>query len=98
MTNVAEKIASFKERQAEIMKLDAQYNIKVDELKQDCENRIDAIKTEFEVKKAELSAEPSKAIEQYKADLKAEFGVTDGERANILDIVQLIDRVSARND
>lgn len=95
MTQLLEKIAVFKDRQKAIMQLNAQFVAKCDEFAAECETRISAIKTEFEVKKAELGQEFEKAKESYKADLKTEFGVTDGESANILDLVQLIHRVSS---
>lgn len=96
MTELKEKISSFKARQQKIMQLSAQYVAKVDEISTECQNRIDAIKTEFETRKAEASSEFEKEKDSYKADLKTAFGVTDGESANILDLVQLIGRVAGK--
>lgn len=95
MSNLDEKIASFKDKQAEIMKLHEQYRVEMDKVTQDCESRIEAIKTEHEVKKAELSQGVDKAKADYKAAVKDAFGVTDGETINVLDMVQFIQRVSA---
>lgn len=94
MTGIIDTIESFKVRQQTILDLNVEFVKKSDEFGEDCQSRIEAIKTEFEVKKAELGAEFEKAKASYKADLKAAFGVTDGESANILDLVQLIYRVA----
>lgn len=92
--NILETIESFKARQKIILDLNAEFVKRADEFGEECQSRIEAIKTEFEVKKAELGAEFEKAKEAYKSDMKAAFGVTDGENANILDLVQLIHRVA----
>ena len=95
MTDVASKIASFKERQSQILALSAEFEEASGALADDCQGRIDAIKTEFEVKKAELASELEKAKEAYKADVKAAFGVTDGEPLNIVQMVEFIHRVAS---
>ena len=94
MTDILQVIESFKSRQQTILDLNAAFIKEADAFGEECQARIDAIKAEFETKKAELGAEFEKAKTSYKADLKAAFGVTDGESANILDLVQLIHRVS----
>ena len=93
MTELTEKVAEFKARQQQIIDLNTEYVKAVDAFGDDCQARTDAIKSEFEAKKAELGVEFEKAKQSYKADLKATFGVTDGKNANILDLVQLIHRV-----
>lgn len=98
MTNISEKVESFKSRQKVIMDLNDAYNKATEAFAEECQSKIDAIKAEFETKKAELGVEFEKAKESYKVDLKSEFGVTDGENANILDLVQLIRRVAGLND
>jgi hypothetical protein len=90
------KITDFKLRQAKIVAMHADLQAKLQRFGQDCESRMEAIKTEFEARKAEWSADLEKEKESYKADLKAVFGVTDGESANILDLVQLIVKVTSQ--
>lgn len=98
MTDIEVTIASFKARQQTILDLNAEFIKQADAFGEECQSRIEAIKTEFEVKKAELGAEFEKAKASYKADMKTAFGVTDGESANILDLVQLIRRVTVPED
>jgi Skp family chaperone for outer membrane proteins len=93
MITLVDKIAEFKARQKKIMELHAEFVAKSDAFGAECESRMEAIKTEYEVKKAELAAEFEKEKAFYKADLKAQFGITDGDQANILDVVELILRV-----
>lgn len=60
MSQLAEKISYFQTKQAEILELNRQ----------------------LEVKKQE-----------YKAEMKAAFGIADGEPANVLEIVEAIQKV-----
>lgn len=98
MSELSDKVASFKERQTNIMILHDEMTKAVNALGDQCQERVNAINTEFEVKKAEFGQALEAAKTSYKADLKEAFGVTDGESANILDLVQLIHRLAPRND
>jgi uncharacterized small protein (DUF1192 family) len=92
--SVSDKVQEFKARQTKIIGLNDEYNQAMDKVNTEFDDRLAALKNEFELKKAETSAELDKETAAYKADMKAAFGVTDGERTNILDVVELITRVA----
>lgn len=92
----AEQVKAFREKQSKIMELHKAYEEAVNKVGADCESRIEAIKTEYEVKKAELGQELERAKSEYKAAVKAAFGVTDGETINVIDMVEFISRVTGQ--
>lgn len=78
-----EQISYFKAKQEEIMRLSVEFEKKRHEI----ETRANA-----ELESAQFPLRD--AGEKYRAEMKAVFGVTDGERINVLDVVELIDKVS----
>lgn len=52
--------------------------------------------THFETLQKEIieaNANLEKKMEQYRAELKATFGITDGEKMNVLDMIKAISKV-----
>lgn len=79
---LSQKIEGFRERQKEIMVLDAQVGEKRRELQ-----------AEFEQKDAELQKELREKLKSYKDDMRAAFGIADGDNANVLDFMAAIEKV-----
>tara|TARA_R110000868_G_scaffold62962_3_gene189948 strand:- start:5712 stop:5903 length:192 start_codon:yes stop_codon:yes gene_type:complete len=51
---------------------------------------------DFETKQAviiEKSADLERLMQEYKAELKAKFGITDGEKMNVLDVIKAMAKV-----
>lgn len=84
-----EKIKAFQVRRDKIVALETQVNAD--------KKMLDAWVTTTELcKKWQAKAEElNKEIELYKADQKAAFGIADGERSDILAMVQAIKKVSS---
>jgi uncharacterized small protein (DUF1192 family) len=92
--SVSDKVQEFKARQTKIIAINDAFNEKMEVLGAEFDEKVNALKSEFELKKAEISTELDKETAAYKADLKAAFGVTDGEKLNVLDMVEMINRIS----
>lgn len=82
MSTLTEKLDYFKGKQKKIL-----------EMSEDFEKKKAEVVSEANAKLAELAAPLEKAKEEYKAELKAFAGVTDGERINVLDVIEMVGRV-----
>ncbi len=90
MNPVQEKITYFKQKQAEIVTLNAEFEARRREIVEQYETATKILKEEAE-QKLQTAEQPLKeAGEKYKAELKAFAGITDGERSNVLDLIQTI--------
>lgn len=79
MENLHEKINYFNKKKGEIYLA-----------KQQADSEADKIRSEAEGKIGELYMPVRKMAEEYKAEMKAWAGVTDGESADILSTIELI--------
>ena len=86
MTTLEETLSYFKKKQDEIIGLHGEYAQKKEALEKE-------IETFVENKKRELNPLESKlneATAKYKAEMKSQFGIADGENANVLQLVEAI--------
>lgn len=89
-----DKIDEFRDRQVKMIELAKECNTQVEACREESQSRADAIQSEFETKRAQFLAPLDQARSVYNADIKAAFGLSDGERSNVLDLVQLVATVS----
>jgi hypothetical protein len=85
---LADKIEAFKAKRANIEKLQAEVNAE--------KRQLDTWVATTEIcKKWQAKAETlNKEVETYKAEMKAQFGIADGERTDILELVQAMKKVA----
>lgn len=83
MTEFADKIEYFKSKQAQMMALQ-----KV------ATEKTSALKAEFEAKVMEAEKDLRNAYELYRAEVKAWCGITDGEKTNIIDLLEAMHKIS----
>jgi len=86
---INEKIEHFTKRQEEITDLAAIFEGKKREIVQEFTQKKSELEKEYQDKIDAAAQELTKRKEEYKAELKAWVGITDGENANILDVVKL---------
>lgn len=77
---------SFKKKQQEIVELHKQ--LKDAQAKAQAE--VDKLMEEKKKDLNELQQKFTAARENYKAELKAQFGITDGEEMNVLDMIHAV--------
>jgi hypothetical protein len=88
------KIEYFKKKQEEIMAAHNAFEPERQKLIAEHQAKADALKSEY-VKKIDDAAKSLEDMKDaYKKELKDWCGVTDGERASILDVVGLVLRMS----
>lgn len=92
--SLIDQVAEFKAKQIEIINLNDEAQGKLAKLQSESQAKLDAVHAEFETEKAKILAPLDQKREEYKKEMKAAFGVTEGETATILDLVQLIHRVT----
>jgi uncharacterized protein YPO0396 len=84
-----ELVAGFEAKQLEIVKRESELR----QAKRDVEAEVQAIIDVKEAPLKKLAEELNKLKEEYRAEVKAAFGITDGEPANVLEIVKTVRRV-----
>jgi hypothetical protein len=94
MSIFSEKVTQFEAKEAEIKTLTEEFKKAEDSLIEEFSKRQNAMKHEFETKIAEAKLPVTKAIEKYKAEQKAFFGVATGETVDLLTTVKMIRKVS----
>lgn len=82
MSQLKEKLDYFRVKQTDMMKLNAELEPKRREIQE-----------EFNKRMTELNAPLVKMGEEYKAELKAFCGITDGERTNVLELLSAVEKV-----
>lgn len=90
-----EILKSFRDRQKEILDLNQEIEPKKEALIREFKEKAAELENSYRVKVDELTKPLDHAREKYKADLKAFAGITDGEKTNVLDVVELILRMQA---
>ena len=63
-------------------------------MERDVQPRLESLKAEYDEKTQAILEPLIKKAEEYKAELKAAFGITDGERTDVLDTVSMVLRVA----
>lgn len=89
MANLKDRIDYFKGLQQVIMAEAQAIQVKTAEF----QNSDFVVNAQRELNELNQALENKK--EQYKAEMKAEFGVCDGEQINILDVVQMTHKVAS---
>lgn len=90
------KLIEMRAKQAEIEALDKALAPQRLELKAEFEAKEQALQEEFNNRLTEMQAPLVKKAEEYKAECKQAFGITDGERISVLDTVSMVLRLSER--
>jgi dsDNA-specific endonuclease/ATPase MutS2 len=93
MNPVHEKIAYFKQKQTEILEINQGFEKRKAEILEQYQNAKKVLEEEAEQKLAEAQKPLQEAGEKYRAELKAFAGITDGEKSNVLDLIQAILKV-----
>lgn len=83
------KIAYFKNKQEEILALHREYSEAKERTEREANDYIEGKKKELLPYEQQLSDAKAK----YCAELKSEYGITDGESANVLQLVELIYKI-----
>lgn len=83
MSKLDEKLEHFKNWQKKIMDLD-----------QDTGKKLRDLSAEYEAKSIEIKKELTAEVEKYKVDFKATFGLCDGEKNDILSLIECIKAVN----
>jgi hypothetical protein len=89
MSTYQELIEGFKAKQEAILKADAT----AQEAKQALDAKVEAFINEHKGPVEELLQAAENMKQEYRAEIKAAFGITDGERTNVLDVVEMVHRV-----
>jgi hypothetical protein len=93
MKPIEVKISDFKAKQLEVRAAHAEFVVKEKQLLDEYNAKADAMKAEFEEKNDANSKEFRSLQEKYKAEVKATFGITDGEKSDILSVVEMVQKV-----
>lgn len=83
------KIREFKDKQAEIVRLNDEFQVDRKRIIGEFEDKKKELETKYQGMLTEAAKLLENAREKYKAELKSWVGITDGENANILDVVIL---------
>ena len=86
-----EQVEAFKKKQADIMELQAKLKEAEAALQAQVEEYIAAHKGTVN----EIGQKLERLMQEYRAELKAWVGITDGEKASVLDLVEAVKRVQA---
>lgn len=97
MTALEQKITYFKQLQTEIMELHKEAESKTHALESEFKEKVTALEIEYTTKNNEVTRELDNKKEKYRAELKATFGMTDGEKTNVLDVIQAVQKATALN-
>jgi hypothetical protein len=89
MSTYQEKMTDLKAKQDEIMQLQSALKAAESALQAKVEEFITTNKVEVN----EIGAKLEKLLQEYRAETKAAFGLADGEKINILEVVEAIRRV-----
>lgn len=84
---LSERFEYYLKKGKEITKLAETFKKKEAELVEDGKKRASALECEVQDSIANAGAELRKAQEQYKAEMKAEFGLCDGEPIDVLSML-----------
>ena len=95
MTALEQKLTYFKQKQTEILALEAEVMPKRQALQKEGNEKIQAVQEEYTQKMNELNAPLIAAGEKYKAELKAFCGITDGEKTNVLELLSAFAKLGA---
>lgn len=91
------KLIEMRAKQAEIEALNKDLQPKRLDLKAEFEAKEQELQKEFNSRFAELQAPLIKKAEEFKAECKQAFGITEGEPATVLDTVSMVLRVAGRD-
>ncbi len=91
------KLIELRARKAEIEALDKALAPKRLDLKSEFEAKERALQEEFNSRLQEMQAPLVKKAEEYKAECKQAFGITEGERIDVLDTVSMVLRLAGRD-
>lgn len=92
MSKLQEKIEEFKAKQDEIKKLHDEIEPKRQNLIQEYAKNQEEMQKVCNEKIIELMKPLLDLSEKYRAEMKAEFGITDGEKFNVLQVVELVSK------
>jgi uncharacterized protein involved in exopolysaccharide biosynthesis len=87
---VGEKLDSFIQKAAEIVALDQEISIKVKEIEAKCNAECNELGKKAMQEASDLRAPLTKKLEEYRAEVKAEFGITDGEPMNVVQMLKAV--------
>lgn len=90
------KLKQFDDKQAAILELSATAKKAEQELVAEFNGKVDALRELYEGRIKEAKFPLEDALAKYKAELKAFAGITDGEQSSVLDLVKTIRKISAR--
>lgn len=93
------KINALVQLQADLINKEAEIGAKLKEIERKANAMCESIGAQAQKDADEVRRPLLNALEEYKAKIKAEFGVTDGERINVLQIMKaqmdLLEKVGA---
>jgi hypothetical protein len=94
MSMFQEKFTQFKAKKAELEKLDAEVAPKIEAIEKEFKEKLEVLKAEYNDRINEARRDFDNASSKYQAELKAWCGITEGEKAEVLLIVDAIRKVS----
>jgi hypothetical protein len=87
------KISEFRERQQEIIDLNAAFETAKDRIRKEYETEKAELDRKYDLKLQEAQSELKSKVNAYNFDMKDVFGICDTDRTNLLDLFAAVARI-----
>lgn len=87
---VDQKLDGFIQRMSEIADLDREIGVKIKEIEAKANAECEAISQKAMKDAAEVRAPLLKKLEEYRAEVKSAYGITDGEPLNVVQMLKAV--------